>query len=838
MNRIITLLSLALTLFTSSAHAEKTHPTTAISAPRKTFPHPDRIRYSGDCMTIEGRDVFIYSAAFHYFRTPKVLWRDRLTKIKAAGFNTVETYVPWNIHEREMPKGLDDYSQVDTKELEAFLNMVHNEFGMYSIVRPGPFICAEWAGGGYPRWLAKFMPDMSRPGSPKFWLRSGDQGHIDWSKHWYKAICPVIAKYQLTAMKPGKKGVILVQIENEYNHSGAKDKEAVLRDLYKTVQDCGINVPMFTCLTNPCRGSKDPVLSQVFDSDNYYVGHHSAGDCAYRMTTLKHKQPDAPGMVTELQGGWFATIGGALSEDSHSDAKHYQAINIMSLLGGATIINPYMFVGGTHFAGWGARGQTTSYDYRAAIRECGAVGDKYLAAKAIGQFIHENEQALIHSHGGPCEIKGATKNLTGGVRIAPDGTRFIFFHNADNTPIKSTLTIVPSKSARLKKPAYNIDQHGNKIKVEIDSSTKASSTLPPFEVSCDLAGMDSKILVIPPGKTTSEGVWYPKPQPAIQRPSTLPQPVRIAAALRHEDPTSGVWKSWKNGISLPELGVSDHRYVRYRSQFNLTEKQALKLNKLLINSFSRDIINASVNGKVAKRLAPEQKIADQSGRNLKTSWERIGPHDFDNQFDLSGLLKSGTNTITLIYENIGHEHGYVPMEELSGICRAGLSNNQKTITQLLPWEISLDLGGVQAGWIQPGFTPSKKSNWKQISLDTTMTIPRKGNNVEPLNNPQDGLLTWYRIEFNLPATTPKLWIPWLLRINASGNGYMWLNGHNIGRHYEFGQQRDYYLPECWLHFGHKKKNILMLGLRQTSHSAVIRAAEIRPYPKDFAEIRK
>lgn len=75
--------------------------------------HPERIRYDGSCMTIDGQDVFIYSAAFHYFRCPEELWRDRFQKIKEAGFNTVETYVPWNWHEREMPKSLEDTTHFD-----------------------------------------------------------------------------------------------------------------------------------------------------------------------------------------------------------------------------------------------------------------------------------------------------------------------------------------------------------------------------------------------------------------------------------------------------------------------------------------------------------------------------------------------------------------------------------------------------------------------------------------------------------------------------------------------------------------------------------------------------
>jgi len=800
------------------------------TAPVKQFAHPDRIRYDGDCFQIEGRDTFIYSAAFHYFRTPKELWRDRLTKIKAAGFNTIETYVPWNWHEREIPKGLNDFSQVNLDDLEAFLNMVHNEFGMYSIVRPGPFICAEWAGGGYPRWIGKFLPDMTKQGMPKLWLRSADQGHIDWSVHWYRAVCPLFAKHQLTNKKKGEKGIILVQIENEYNHNGASNKKKVLRALYQAVKDAHVNVPLFTCMTSQTRGSHDPILSQVFDSDNYYIGHNKAGDCAYRMATLKKNQPDAPGLVCELQGGWFSTVGGSLSESHHSGAKHYQAIHIMSMLGGATCLNPYMFVGGTHFAGWGARGQTTSYDYNAAIRENGAVGDKYLAAQAIGQFIHAHEAALVRAHGGPCEVVGAPESVTGGVRVAPDGTRFVFFHNASGKEIaKGKYTLKPGAHTRPQKPVYNIDQHGNKILIEVDSKSSQTSSVKPFAVDCNLPPMSSKILVIAPGKSAAEGTWYPKKQEPIARPAKLPASVRIANALCHEDPTTGDWKPFVNGTSLSEMMVSDHRYVRYAATVKLTAEEMAKWNHLNIRSFSRDIINARINGKITPRLYPSQNFSDGSWRNLKTSHTRIGPHDYDNQFDLTGLLKAGKNTIELVYENIGHEHGYVPMEELSGIDQAGLSSDAKGIQKPLSLKVALDLGGVQAGWTQADFSPKPSDHWKKVTLDTTMVIPRKGRDIHPKNATQAGLLTWYHLEFELPAADASQWVPWLLRINASGNGYMWLNGHNLGRHYQHGQQRDFYLPECWLNFGSGKKNTIMLGLRQTSHGANLKAAQISPY---------
>ena len=117
---------------------------------------------------------------------------------------------------------------------------------------------------------------------------------------------------------------------------------------------------------------------------------------------------------------------------------------------------------------------------------------------------------------------------------------------------------------------------------------------------------------------------------------------------------------------------------------------------------------------------------------------------------------------------------------------------------------------------------------EKVALDTADPIARKGNGIQPKDH-QDALLTWYRLEFDLPATPTGQWIPWRLLINASGNGFMWLNGHDIGKHWEAGPQREFYLPECWLKFG-GAKNVIVLGLRQTINGATIKAAEVSPYP--------
>ena len=110
------------------------------------FSHPEIISYDHNCFYVNGKETFVYSGCFHYYRCDPGQWIDILQKMKAAGFNTVETYVPWNFHERE--KG-----QLDLTLLDKFLS-VCQQMGLYVIARPGPYICAEWDIGGFPRWLA------------------------------------------------------------------------------------------------------------------------------------------------------------------------------------------------------------------------------------------------------------------------------------------------------------------------------------------------------------------------------------------------------------------------------------------------------------------------------------------------------------------------------------------------------------------------------------------------------------------------------------------------------------------------------------------------------------
>lgn len=910
--------------------------TTGQYLPQKRFTDPSRIRYDGSCMTIEGRDMVIFSAAFHYFRTPKELWRDRFRKIKEAGFNTVETYIPWNWHERSMPDGVNDYAKFDFSELKEWLAMAHEEFDLYTIVRPGPYICAEWAGGGYPRWLAKFVPSKINSST---WLRSDDATHIQWSQHWYNAVCPILAKEQITHKPRGKKGIILLQLENEYVYFDlpSEGKVRYLKSLYSAARSMGIDVPMFTCVTPEVRSSRDADISQLFDMDNLYVWWNIK-EVKSRMEEMKVVQPAAPAFICELQGGWFATVGGSLSEDAKLDGRHARGMALMALAGGSTGFNYYMFFGGTNLAGWGARHQTTTYDYGAPLRENGGAGEKYLAVKGVAEFINKYSDRLARTRALEFTADNLPADLIMAVRQAADGTKFIYlFNSSDKTDIDQPLTV------RLKEGGV-------------------------LQLNCRVGLLDSKVLVLPANTLAEkEGEWYPRPQPAIIRPATMPASVRVADALKLNEEFNGRWSPIKENVSLPEIGVNDARYVAYKSRFNLTKSDMKRYGTLVLETFTADPLYIRINGRLAERVSPDES---------------------NNVFDIHDLIKEGTNEVVALYENQGHKHSFKPMEELSGLKRGGLGRAQRPIISVESWEVirakggtktdiaaameskegwekimldqetisalsTLQIAGLEkpkwpAAWILQGvdgtalyrthinFTPEMVAAgqtvlefgsvdeqgvlfvngvevashsmwdlpfivdvgkyvkagvndivvavtnkygtggllkpirlreslsidrplvwmvakelsgithklptgmWRQhasaVKLDVKSVIARKGNNIQP-KGVKDGLFTWYKVEFKLPKAEKGVWIPWRMLVNASGNGYIWLNGHNIGRYWEIGPQREFFLPECWLKSGEGETNSIVFGLRQSENGAVLQSVEIAPYPNE-SEMRE
>ncbi len=342
------------------------------------FNHPQIIRYDNNTFYVNGKETFIFSGSFHYFRCDPNQWMDILQKIKAAGFNTVDTYVPWNFHELEKGK-------VDLSMLDDFLKMCKH-MGFYVIIRPGPYICAEWDGGGFPRWLA----------GKGVGFRTASLQDIYWSKYWFNEVLPVIKKHLIT----NGGAVILLQIENEYDFYSVPDSQKVeyIKSLYQDVMQNDIDVPVITCWTKQVRNNKDSVFSQIMDAVNGYPGWNLEGVYP-RIKSLEEQQQDAPPIFTELQGGWFTGIGDSMVRQvNRLSADQINALTKYVIAQGIKGLNYYMIYGGTNFDYWAGKEKITSYDYTAPITECGGLWEKYYAVKLIGDFLKYSNPYLAKSH--------------------------------------------------------------------------------------------------------------------------------------------------------------------------------------------------------------------------------------------------------------------------------------------------------------------------------------------------------------------------------------------------------------------------------------------------------
>jgi hypothetical protein len=360
---------------------------------QEQFENPHIIRYDSSCFTINGRDTFIYSAAFHYSRCPKALWRDRLVKFKQAGFNAIETYVFWNYHEPEEGKA-------NLGDFEEFVKLVQ-DLRFFLIARPGPYVCAEWERGGFPSWVA----------AKRFPLRTNHPESIKTSQHWFNLVLPIIQRHQITVGGP----IIMVQVENEYDYSPPippAEKKEYVRALAQMAWNAGIRVPIITCWTKQARENADADMARIMDTCNFYPRWDIVRQVVPELQKLRKEEPASPVGVTELQGGWFSQIGAKLSIEQ--DGITGQQLNMLTktvIEQGATYYSYYMGFGGTNFD-WGAKTMTTSYDYACPIREPGGLWEKYYAARGICLFLGMYGSVLARAQAQPGTAQSTNKEVS------------------------------------------------------------------------------------------------------------------------------------------------------------------------------------------------------------------------------------------------------------------------------------------------------------------------------------------------------------------------------------------------------------------------------------------
>ncbi len=414
-------LLIPLLLFAATMRAESQQ------ALKPEFNHPQIIRYDHDAFIIHGKDTFIFSGSFHYFRCDPDEWIGTLQKIKAAGFNAIETYVPWNFHEQV--EGKPDFDLLDT-----FLDDCQR-MGLFVIIRVGPYMCGEWDEGGFPRWLA----------GKGYGFRTASPQDIYWSRYWYNEVLPVVRRHLIT----NGGSIILLQIENEYNYFGLPDSQKVeyLKSLYEDVMQNHIDVPIITCWTQQVRDSTDSVFSQIMDAGNFYPGWHVEATLP-RIELLKQQQPYSPPFITELQGGWFSSVRDKTIR--HVDKYGAGQINALTkyvIAHGIKGFNYYMLYGGTNFGYWAGKGKTTSYDYTAPISECGGLWEKYYSVKLIGDLVRYAQPYLSKCH----EIPGGAVSADPGIEtlLRSDGkVGFVFVLNKTNKSRNADINVkMPGQAA-------------------------------------------------------------------------------------------------------------------------------------------------------------------------------------------------------------------------------------------------------------------------------------------------------------------------------------------------------------------------------------------------------
>lgn len=313
-----------------------------------------------DDFYLDGKKFKIISGGIHYFRVVPEYWRDRLEKLKAMGCNTVETYIPWNMHEPK--KG--EFRFDGMLDIKRFVETAA-ELGLYVILRPSPYICAEWEFGGLPAWL--LAEDGMR-------VRVNYRPFLDRVEEYYDRLMPIITPLQINHGGP----VILMQVENEYGYFGSD--HSYMEAMKKLMTDRGVIVPLVTS-----DGPMDESLSCGKLEGCLPTGNFGSGT-KERFEILKRHTDGGPLMCTEFWVGWFDHWGNG----GHMTGNLEQSVKDLDDMLSLGHVNIYMFEGGTNFGFMNGSNyydeltpDVTSYDYDGVLTEDGQITEKYRRYKEV-----------------------------------------------------------------------------------------------------------------------------------------------------------------------------------------------------------------------------------------------------------------------------------------------------------------------------------------------------------------------------------------------------------------------------------------------------------------------
>ncbi|WP_343746785.1 beta-galactosidase family protein [Chitinophaga sp.] len=318
-------------------------------------------RLGDSTFLLDGKPFQMISGEIHYLRVPRESWRDRVRMAKAMGLNTIGTYVFWNMHEPE--QGRYDFS--GNNDVAAFVKICKEE-GMWVILRPSPYACAEWEFGGYPYWLQEIKGLEVRSKEPQY-LRA------------YNNYIKAVGK-QLAPLQVNHGGnILMVQIENEYG--SYSDDKSYLEINRKMFTDAGFDGLLYTCdpAADVAKGHLPGLLPAVNGVDDPEK---------VKQLVKENHQGKGPFYIAEWYPAWFDSWG----EKHHTVPYENFLDRLDRVLAAGISINMYMFHGGTtrgymNGANYNDHApyspQISSYDYDAPLDEAGNATPKFMAFRKV-----------------------------------------------------------------------------------------------------------------------------------------------------------------------------------------------------------------------------------------------------------------------------------------------------------------------------------------------------------------------------------------------------------------------------------------------------------------------
>lgn len=354
---LITIL-LKLILLTLTKHMKKSNNNISEKNIKKTF------ELSDTNFLLNGNKFQIISGEMHYPRIPQAAWRHRFKMARAMGLNTISTYIFWNMHQPE--KNIFNFE--GNNNIREFIKTAQEE-GLFVILRPSPYVCAEWEFGGYPYWLLN---------EQNLEVRSKNENYLNLYREYIRKIGEQLADLQIHKSENGN--IILIQLENEYGSYGA-DK-AYLEINKRIFNEAGFDGVLITC--DPKEAIENGHLPGVLPAIN------GVDDPAEVFSLIKQNNNNkGPFLIAEWYPAWFDNWG--YKHQTKSVAEY--ALKLDRVLQSGISINMYMFHGGTttgfrNGANYGLTNPTyepqiTSYDYDAPLDEAGNPTAKFFAFREV-----------------------------------------------------------------------------------------------------------------------------------------------------------------------------------------------------------------------------------------------------------------------------------------------------------------------------------------------------------------------------------------------------------------------------------------------------------------------